>query len=113
MTDITILTCKPYHKPEVITPYIQNILDEYQFLKAALEAKGLTVERTFWDDPNYDWSQTKAVVFRTIWDYFERFDEFWPWLESIKDKTILINPFALIKWNVDKHYLKDLETKGI
>ncbi len=113
MTDVTILTCKPYHKPDVITPYIQNILDEYQFLKEALEAKGMTVERTYWDNPNYDWSQTKAVVFRTIWDYFERFDEFWPWLENIKEKTILINPFSLIKWNIDKHYLKDLEKKDI
>lgn len=113
MTDVTILTCKPYHKPEVVTPYIQNILDEYQFLKEALKAKGLTVARTYWDDPNYDWSQTKAVVFRTIWDYFERFDEFWPWIENIKEKTILINPYSLIKWNIDKHYLKDLQAKGI
>lgn len=113
MTDITILTCKAYYNPQVITPYIQNILDEYHYLKNALEAKGLKVKRTYWDHPTYDWSNTKAVVFRTIWDYFERFDEFWPWLESIKEKTILINPFSLIKWNIDKHYLRDLAQKGI
>ncbi len=113
MIDITILTCKPYHQPVEVTPYIQNILDEYAYLKVALEAHGLVVQRTYWDDPDYDWTQTKAVVFRTIWDYFERFDEFWPWLESIKDKTILINPFSLIEWNIDKHYLRDLEQRDI
>lgn len=113
MTDITILTCKPYYQPKEVTPYIQNILDEYNHLKEALVELGLKVERTYWDDPTYDWSQTKAVVFRTIWDYFERFDEFWPWLEELKDTTILINPFNLIEWNIDKHYLQDLEQKGI
>jgi glutathione synthase/RimK-type ligase-like ATP-grasp enzyme len=113
MIDVTILTCKSYYQPTQITPYIQNILDEYQYLKLALEAHGLKVERTYWDNPDYDWTQTKAVVFRTIWDYFERFDEFWPWLESIKEKTTLINPFSLIQWNIDKHYLQDLEQKGI
>ncbi|MEZ4858381.1 MAG: hypothetical protein R2781_06180 [Flavobacteriaceae bacterium] len=113
MTDITILTCKAYLSPQPGNTYVENIFTEYELLKEALEAKGMTVERTFWDDPNYDWGNTKAVVFRTIWDYFERFDKFWPWLETMKDKTILINPFSLIEWNIDKHYLKDLEEKGI
>jgi glutathione synthase/RimK-type ligase-like ATP-grasp enzyme len=113
VTDITIITCKPYHQPSHTTPYIQNILDEYQFLKVALEERGLQVERTYWDDPNYDWTQTRGVVIRTIWDYFERFDEFWPWLENVQEKTILINPFSLVQWNIDKHYLMDLSEKGI
>lgn len=113
MTNITILTCKAYLLPQPGNTYVENIFTEYELLKEALEAKGMTVERTFWDDPNYDWGNTKAVVFRTIWDYFERFDEFWPWLETMKEKTNLINPFSLIEWNIDKHYLKDLEEKGI
>jgi glutathione synthase/RimK-type ligase-like ATP-grasp enzyme len=52
-------------------------------------------------------------LFRTIWDYFHRFDEFSKWLEETKHKTKMINPYAQIKWNVDKHYLGDLEQKGI
>ena len=113
MTDITLLTCRAYYKPDNITPYIQNILLEQELLKSAFEAKGLKVDITYWDNPSYEWQQTKSVLFRTVWDYFERFDEFWEWLEQVKTKTRLINSYELIKWNIDKHYLRDLKNNDI
>ncbi len=113
MKDITLLTCRAYFKPNKITPYIANILKEEQLLKVALEKQGFSVEITHWDNPTYNWSATKAVIFRTIWDYFERFDEFWKWLQELNTQTKLINSFDLIKWNIDKHYLKDLSNWGI
>ena len=113
MTDITLLTCRAYYKPDNITPYIQNILLEQELLKSAFEAQGLKVDITYWDNPTYEWQETKSVLFRTIWDYFERFDEFWDWLEQVKTKTRLINSYELIKWNIDKHYLRDLKNNGI
>ncbi|WP_440880580.1 ATP-grasp domain-containing protein [Tenacibaculum sp. C7A-26P2] len=113
MVDITILTQRSYHKPTELTPYIQNILEEAYLLSNAIESKGLTVARTYWDNPNYDWTQTKAVVFRTVWDYFERFEEFNKWLDEVNQQTKLINPLKLIRWNIDKHYLKDLSLKGV
>ena len=113
MTDITLLTCRAYYKPDNITPYIQNILLEQELLKSAFEAQGLKVDITYWDNPTYEWQETKSVLFRTIWDYFERFDEFWEWLEQVKTKTRLINSYELIKWNIDKHYLKDMSSWGI
>lgn len=112
MTDVTILTDRRYYAPKEINPYIANILEEYRLLKEALEAEGLTVKRINWDDPDYDFSATRAVVFRTVWDYFERFDEFFPWLKKLDTKTRLINPLSLIEWNIDKHYLADLGQKG-
>ena len=113
MTDITLLTCRTYYKPDNVTPYIQNILLEQELLKSAFEAQGLKVDITYWDNPTYEWQETKSVLFRTIWDYFERFDEFWEWLEQVKTKTRLINSYELIKWNIDKHYLKDISSWGI
>ena len=113
MTDITLLTCRAYYKPDNITPYIQNILLEQELLKSAFESQGLKVDITYWDNPSYEWQQTKSVLFRTVWDYFERFDEFWEWLEQVKTKTKLINSYELIKWNIDKHYLKDLKNNDI
>ena len=113
MIDITLLTCRAYYKPDNITPYIQNILLEQELLKSAFEAQGLKVDITYWDNPTYEWQETKSVLFRTIWDYFERFDEFWDWLEQVKTKTRLINSYELIKWNIDKHYLKDMSSWGI
>ena len=113
MVDITLLTCKAYLHPKPGNAYVENIFQEYHLLKEALEGEGLTVARTNWDDPEYDWSQTRAVVFRTVWDYFERFNEFLSWLQEVEKKTQLINPYSLLSWNVDKHYLKDLAAKGI
>lgn len=113
MTDITLLTCRAYYKPDNVTPYIQNILLEQELLKSALEAQGLKVDITYWDNSSYEWQQTKSVLFRTVWDYFERFDEFWEWLEQVKTKTRLINSYELIKWNIDKHYLRDLKNNDI
>ncbi len=113
MTDITLLTCRAYYKPDNVTPYIQNILLEQELLKSAFEGQGLKVDITYWDNPSYEWHQTKSVLFRTVWDYFERFDEFWEWLEQVKTKTRLINSYELIKWNIDKHYLKDMSSWGI
>ena len=113
MTDITLLTCRAYYKPDNVTPYIQNILLEQELLKSAFESQGLKVDITYWDNPSYEWQQTKSVLFRTVWDYFERFDEFWEWLEQVKTKTRLINSYELIKWNIDKHYLRDLKNNDI
>ncbi len=113
MSKITILTCKKYLHLDISIPYEANIQLEYTLLKEALEAKGAVVERTNWDNPNYDFSKTDAVVFRTIWDYFERYTEFSNWLSKISIITKVVNPLPLVRWNIDKHYLKDLSLKGV
>ncbi len=113
MIDVTILTDKRYHNPTTLTPYIQNVLDEDNALLIALEERGANVYRTYWDNPNFDWSSTKYILFRTTWDYFDRFDEFSKWLEKVNKLTTLINPKSLIYWNIDKHYLLDLEKQGV
>ena len=111
--DITILTDRRYLNPSDRSEYIQNVLTEDNLLQEALETKGLKVFRTNWDNPNFDWSTTRYVIFRTTWDYFDRFDEFSSWLTSVSAQTQLINQKELIYWNVDKHYLADLSKKGI
>ncbi len=111
--DITVLTEARYVNPKSIDQYVQNVLDEDQLVVDACRGHGLRTYRTNWDDPHFDWSQTRAVIFRTTWDYFNRFDEFNQWLRSIKTRTLLINPYELIQWNLDKHYLRDLSDLGI
>ena len=113
MVDVTLLTCQAYYRPDKITPYIENILFEEQLLKSALEKKGLKVDITYWDNPSYDWSKTKSVFLKTIWDYLEKLEEFSRWLDEVRNQTQFINSYELVKWNIDKHYLKDLKLKGI
>ena len=111
--DVTILTTKEFVDPPVVNNYIQNVLTEDGLVQQALEAQGMKVTRTYWDNPNFDWSATRTVLFRTVWDYFERFDEFQPWLSQVSKQTIAINPIELIYWNIDKHYLGDLQKQDI
>ncbi|MBX2964191.1 MAG: hypothetical protein KF687_16890 [Cyclobacteriaceae bacterium] len=113
MIDIILLTDARYVNPPNPDWYKQNILDDDKLVREALERRGLTVTRTNWDNPTYDWTQTRFAVFRTTWDYFERFEEFSQWLDRVGTQTQLINPLPLVRWNIDKHYLRDLEQYGI
>jgi glutathione synthase/RimK-type ligase-like ATP-grasp enzyme len=112
LIDIAILTQKSFYKPKNPDWYVNQVLTEDDYILKSLQKKGLKTMRTWWDNPEIDWTKVKAVLFRTIWDYFHRFDEFSAWLDSVKNKTKLINPAEIIYWNIDKHYLKDLEKKG-
>lgn len=111
--DLTILTDHRYVNPTEQGEYIQNVLDEDRLLAEACERLGMSVYRTNWDDPEMDWSTTKFVIFRTTWDYFERFREFSKWLDCVQNQTTLINSKELIHWNLDKKYLVELESKGV
>jgi hypothetical protein len=111
--DVTILTDQRYVKESYEDQYSQNVLKEDTLLREALQRKGLNVHRTNWDNPDFDWTSTKYILFRTTWDYFNRFEEFSAWLEIVSTQTKLINERALIYWNVDKHYLKDLSAGGV
>ena len=113
MFDITLLTDSQHLHPKEDDHLITNVLKEDQLVSEALEAVGLKVNRVAWDDPNFDWSTTKHALLRAVWDYFDRYEEFTYWFEATSHKTTFINSKELIDWNIDKHYLKDLNEKGI
>ncbi|MGH1384541.1 ATP-grasp domain-containing protein [Kordia sp.] len=111
--DVVILTDNRYTNPVERNEYINNVLLEDQLVQDALEAAGLQVKRLAWDDVNFDWNTTKYALFRTTWDYFDRFDEFSKWLTKVSQETILLNSAKMIHWNIDKHYLQDLANNGV
>ena len=111
--DIVILTDNRYVNPTNTNWYINQVLIEDQLLAKYLLKEGLSVCRKDWADPNFDFSTCKFAIFRTPWDYFERFDEFFQWIEKTKKVTTFINSPDIIKWNIDKIYLLELKEKGI
>ena len=111
--DITILTDARWVNPEQMDWYAENILNEEALVQRSLEKHGLKVGRINWDDPGMDWRSTRYVLFRSTWDYFDRFPEFREWLGRVRDQTRMINPYPLIRWNLDKHYLGELHRQGI
>lgn len=111
--DIVVLTDGRYINPKKITPYNENVLLEDRLVQEALQRKGLSVTRKAWDDINFDWKTTRYALFRTTWDCFDRYDEFYNWFVQTKKLTQFINSEDLIVWNIDKHYLLDLQRKGV
>ena len=82
-------------------------------LDAALHKAGAQVSIVDWDDATVDWSRFDLTVLRSCWDYAERYVEFLIWAERISHLTTLLNPFEVVRWNTDKHYLAELERAGI
>lgn len=113
MYDIVVLTQAEYINPEKVDWYVQQVLDEDNYVIEALAARGMSVIKKDWSDPEFDWTSARALMFRTTWDYFERYAEFKPWLESVSKTCLLLNSAEIINWNIDKHYLNDLMSAGI
>ncbi|MEM6719604.1 MAG: hypothetical protein AAF611_09830 [Bacteroidota bacterium] len=113
LIDVVILTDSRYVNPTVHNEYIANVLLEDKLVQDALETESLKVARISWDDATFDWNTTKYALFRTTWDYFERFEEFSTWLAKVSQQTTLLNSAQMIYWNIDKHYLQDLAEKDI
>ena len=111
--DCVILTEQRYLNDSKTDTYKHNVYFEDRLVYHALEELGLKTLRLSWDDMFFDWSTTKSVLFRTTWDYFDRYDEFSVWLERVSKQTMLLNSEALIRWNIDKHYLLNLKYKGV
>jgi glutathione synthase/RimK-type ligase-like ATP-grasp enzyme len=80
---------------------------------AALERAGVRTEPLVWDDPSVDWAAWDLVVVRSTWDYVPRRDEFLAWAERVQAATDLANPASVLRWNTDKHYLRDLAATGV
>lgn len=110
--DIVVLTEKQYMAPEKTDVYIENVLLEDQLVLDALVAKGYRAIKLNWDHLTFDWSSTRAVLFRTIWDYHHRWEEFDLWLKKVSGLTRMINSIEIVRWNIDKHYLQDLQAAG-
>ena len=73
---------------------------------------GWTVEMVSWRK-DYNWSQFDVVVIRTTWDYQNDPDAFLAVLESIASSGAhLENSLELVRWNMQKTYLRDIALKG-
>ncbi|MEP1034264.1 hypothetical protein [Ekhidna sp.] len=113
MFDVVILTDERFIDPKSQSAYVNNVLKEDQLVMDALERNGLQTKKVAWSDSSFNWSQTKIALFRTTWDYAEKFTEFSDWLMEVSMMTKLVNDYETIIWNLDKHYLEDLERAGV
>lgn len=78
-----------------------------------LQSRGWKIDVVPWQEKNRNWSQYDIVVVRSTWDYFDYQEAFLENLEEISRQTLLLNPSDLIRWNVEKTYLKEMSEKGL
>lgn len=103
--NLVFATCD--HQP-LITADDQPLAD-------ALEARGVGVTPVPWTelDP-YALVDAPPILLRSTWDYHRVPTMFRTWLEALEDSgRQTFNPPPVARGNVDKIYLKDLDTAGI
>ncbi|MGD2111348.1 MAG: hypothetical protein PVI86_18375 [Phycisphaerae bacterium] len=82
-------------------------------LHAAFADLGVELCHPAWDDRDFDWTACDAALMRTTWDYQDRRDEFLAWARRVAAAIPLYNPLPVIRWNTDKTYLRDLQSRGV
>ncbi|MEV6976554.1 hypothetical protein [Kitasatospora sp. NPDC093806] len=80
---------------------------------AALRAAGLAAEPVRWDAARPARARYELAVIRSTWDYVERLDAFLTWADATAAGTRLWNPAPVVRWNSDKHYLRELAGYGV
>ena len=111
--DVVVLTDSRYVNPLKTNTYISNVLREDELVINALKEKNLYVVKKDWNDSIFDWETTRSILFRSTWDYFDKFELFKKWFNKTKNKCLMINSTETIEWNIDKHYLQDLQEHQI
>ena len=80
----------------------------------ALRKLGWQVEEVSWRKKHVDWNQYDIVLIRTTWDYQQAPEAFLSVLEEIEHSSArLENSLELVRWNLNKLYLKELADKGV
>ena len=74
---------------------------------------GWQVSVLSWRQQEIPWSNFDAVIIRSTWDYWDDVEGFMAALARIDLETHLANPLALVRWNLAKSYLRDMEKQGV
>ncbi|MEL6497153.1 MAG: hypothetical protein AAGJ54_13125 [Planctomycetota bacterium] len=100
---VAIATCVTLPEPD---PDQDLMLD-------ALNGADLEAELAAWDDDSVDWSSFDLAVIRSTWNYHQHLGAFKEWLDRTSESTLLINPAPIVRWNLHKGYLRELDQAGL
>lgn len=92
---------------------VPTLDEDGPLLVQALAARGIEASPAVWDDPGVRWDTFDVVVIRSTWDYPGKWQAFVGWIGEVAAATRLVNAAEVVRWNVDKRYLRALENQGI
>lgn len=91
-----------------------DLTEDDRLVIEPLRHLGWSVDPLVWDDSSVDWTRYPALVLRSTWDYHKKAEDFSGWLGRIEDAGCsLWNPPGLVRWNMDKTYLRELSARAI
>ena len=91
-----------------------DLSDDDRPLLKALRTLGLDCAPAVWDKPDVRWSDYRALVLRSTWNYHTHPRKFTEWLRALEARDVpLWNPVPVVRWNMHKRYLRELEGQGI
>ena len=100
-------------KIALITDPKYPMLDGESHLVEQFTKQGYEASIEVWSDPKVDWIKYDAAIMRSCYDLIDTPEEFFAWVDQIKDKTKVYNNPEVLRWNVHKSYLEELHQRGI
>ena len=100
---IGLITCREIPEPDA----------DQDLLLDALRAAGAEPRLIPWDGPEGAGTECDLLVLRSAWNYFEAPERFESWLAAAAARGPLWNPLPVLRWNLRKTYLRQLERQGI
>jgi len=87
--------------------------EQFGKLKPAFAAQDLYLDVVPWRGITGKIDDYDAVLPLMVWDYFEGNEaSFMTAMAKVSGQALLLNPYEVLKWNANKSYLTDLETRG-
>lgn len=95
-----------------------DLAPDDRLLYEPLAALGIEARPVRWDDENgtdaAGAANLDAIVIRSTWGYIHHLAEFAAWIDHLDAKGPAVwNPPDVLRWNMNKRYLIDLEQAGI
>jgi glutathione synthase/RimK-type ligase-like ATP-grasp enzyme len=91
-----------------------DLFDDWWLVRDALAAAGIDATTAVWNDPAVDWTAFDLVLVSGAWDNIHHVDAFLAWVDGLAASGVPVrNSPATVHWNIDKHYLLDLERAGV
>jgi len=88
-----------------------HVIDD-ELAIAPLTTLGWQVSTLSWRQTSIPWRDFDIVIIRSTWDYWNDVPGFLATLERIERESLLANCLNLVRWNLVKTYLRDLEMSG-
>ena len=86
-----------------------NLDPDAELLLDALRDVNIEGSMYVWNDRAINWNDFELTVIRSTWDYTHDREGYLAWARAI-DR--LLNPYPIIEYSTDKHYLSDLERRS-